>query len=329
MYVMHVCPQCMSFMYVIGIRPPFMSCMYVLNVCHCICPCMFAATPAKGTNKSTGTPSRTTAAAAVATASVSATERTEQSDVAEVTAVPVPNAVSVCAFNAMEIETLAQERKVDKLQELAAKAIALVKATLVPLKGWRSALPTWVGKGKAAAKKKGWRGLKSWVKDPDLCHSWVQKAVDFYAETIGVPPVITGVKKRKRKRKHSAKGHTRGQVALSHDTTNSIDYQGTFLLILAAHYCLHAKPTVDDGTDAAHAVIAVMMEPKTKKALLSTVCRVCMSFKYVLDVCHACVSLVYAVNVCHACVSLVYVLNVCHACMSSMYVVHICHACYR
>ena len=86
-----------------------------------------------------------------------------------------------------------------------------------------------------------------------------------------MPPVISGVKKNGKKRKRA--GHTRGQVVLCEDEgPDRIDFQSIFILVVAAHYCLHASPTVEDGTEASHAVLAVLMQPETLKVVLSTVC---------------------------------------------------------
>lgn len=182
--------------------------------------------------------------------------------------------VSVKQFCAMEIESLSQDRKITELRTLAHQAIDLVTNQLPPpSKGWRAHMPIWKNKNN----KKTTRGLKSWVKDESFCFTWLQDGVEFYAQTIGAPPVITGTKKKTKKRKRGV-GHTRGQHVLSEARgANLIDYKSIFVLVVAAHYCLHARPVVEDGTDASHAVIAVLMEPATLKAVLSTVCNYNMS----------------------------------------------------
>jgi len=169
------------------------------------------------------------------------------------------------AFCSLDVISAAQERKMDELADLATKAIEFVQKLTPPSKGWREEMPIWDNN-----KKK--RCMKKWVKDESFCFTWIQAAVDFYAGTIGVPPVVTGVKKKHKKRKRG-RGHTRGQTLLSKaDGDKRIDYRSTFLLIIASYYCLYSKPLVEDGTDAAHAVLAVLMEPKTLKVVLSTVC---------------------------------------------------------
>ena len=190
------------------------------------------------------------------------------------------------AFCAMKVVSLAQDRKTDELHAAAKAAIATVKKLPTPANGWRGEMPGWLKKGKEGDKAHKTRGLKAWVKDPSFCFSWLQQGVDFYSGTIGSPPVETGVKTKSKKRKR-AKGHTRGQIVLSKAAANNtIDYKSTFLLVVVAHYCMHAKPVVEDGTDASHAVLAVMLEPETTKVVLSTVCHVHVSYNSVMKICH-------------------------------------------
>ena len=37
------------------------------------------------------------------------------------------------------------------------------------------------------------RGLAAWVKDEGFCSVWIQDAADFYTQTIGRVPVVSGV----------------------------------------------------------------------------------------------------------------------------------------
>ena len=64
---------------------------------------------------------------------------------------------------------------------------------------------------KSAHGKSASRGLTPWGKDKDFCNSWIQQAVRFYADVVGPPPVITGVRSSKSKFR---RGHTRGQPYL-------------------------------------------------------------------------------------------------------------------
>ena len=273
--------------------------------------------------------------------------------------------MSVKVFEALKVASLAQDRKINELRALAQTAIAQVTKITTPSKGWRAHMPVWPGKvdkTKKMTKTRKKRALKAWVKDQSFCFAWLQAAVEFYACTIGVPPVITGamhichacascmcvmhvchvgVKKKRKSKKRKRSGHTRGQNVLCETTgENHIDFKSIYILVVAANYCLNATPVVDDGTDASHAVMAVIMEPPTLKAILSTVyslMRVCHACTHV---CHACVSCVYAymscvraMHMCHACVSCVYgcvscvcVMRVCHACVPCIGVILVCHA---
>ena len=84
--------------------------------------------------------------------------------------------------------------------------------------------------------------------------------------------MIAGVLSKKKKSRFT-KGCTRGQLTLIRAAgVHARDYLTPFLVIMASYYCHVAKPAVEDGTDAANAVFAVMLEPGTQKQLLSTVC---------------------------------------------------------
>ena len=185
----------------------------------------------------------------------------------------------VKAFDSMQVYSLAQDRKIKQIRALAGKAIDMITKKLkAPSKGWRAHMPIWLKKVKP--KKRGSRGLKAWSRDESFCGAWLQEAVEFYGETIGVPPVVTGVRKKVKKKKTKGarlnrRGHTRGQIVLSQaHGSNLIDYRTIFQLVVAAYYVQVASPVVEDGTDASHAVLAVIMEPATFKAILSTVCHV-------------------------------------------------------
>lgn len=107
----------------------------------------------------------------------------------------------------------------------------------------------------------------------------------FYSQTVGRPPVVSGVLTKKKKGKFS-KGHTRGQhVLVKAAGPHLSDYKTPFLVVMAVWYCHIAKPGVEEGTDAAHAVLAVMLEDGTCRALLSTVC--------VIQICYQGMSLMY------------------------------------
>ena len=121
---------------------------------------------------------------------------------------------SAQAFDSLKVVSLAQDRNIEQVRALSLRAIKMVSEIEPPVVGWRKMLPTWIPK----KKKKGkiTRGLKAWVKDKGLCNTWIHDAINFYTMTIGVPPVITGVKRKKKTKKSKGpRGHTRGQTPLS------------------------------------------------------------------------------------------------------------------
>ena len=67
---------------------------------------------------------------------------------------------------------------------------------------------------KTKSGKTVYRGLAPWCKDLHFCNSWIQQAARLYADVVGPPPVVTGVKSKLRAKALRAKGHTRGQMHL-------------------------------------------------------------------------------------------------------------------
>ena len=146
--------------------------------------------------------------------------------------------------------------------------------------GMAQDLPLWCGLGVR-------RGLESWgarvyTKYPNAPRAWevslcavsVQKALNWYLMNVGLPPVVTGVKAKKRSKKKKSKrygsGHTRGQKVLAR-AKNPIDLLTPFILVVHAHYCHHLNPRVEEGTDADDAVLYTITRPQIKKRLLSSV----------------------------------------------------------
>ena len=215
---------------------------------------------------------------------------------------------SVCTtFRAQEIDKLAKARDIKNLRFLAMMAETKLKELPEPSQGWRSKMPLW--KARKTTDGKQGRGLTEWIKDKSFCHSWLQDAVTFYAETIGMPPVITGVKPIKKTKKRKRSGHTRGQLFLVQAKGRKhIDFKSVFIIVVAAHYCLKAKPVVEDGTEASNAVLAVLLQPSTLKVVLSTVCYMDMSYQYIIHIYHVVMSYL---------TSYIYVIHVIHTQMKS------------
>ena len=66
---------------------------------------------------------------------------------------------------------------------------------------------------------------------------------------------------------------TRGQLPLVRCEGNDLmDFRFMMAVVVAAYYCFHSRPPLEDGTDAANAVLAVLLEPQTIKSLVATVC---------------------------------------------------------
>lgn len=179
-----------------------------------------------------------------------------------------------------QVLQLAESDNLEELQKLGNSAIERIENLPEPDEGWSQALPLWCGLGVR-------RGLESWgarvyTKNPnaprawevDLCAVSVQKALNWYLTNVGLPPVVTGVKAKKRstrkKSKRYGSGHTRGQKVLARGK-NPIDLLTPFILVVHAHYCHHLNPRVEEGTDADDAVLYTITRPQIKKRLLSSV----------------------------------------------------------
>lgn len=148
----------------------------------------------------------------------------------------------------------------------------------------------------------------------------------------------------KAKKSKFTKGCTRGQLALVRAAgPHKRDYLTPFLVVMAVWYCHVARPAVEDGTDAAHAVLAVMLEPSMRKAMLSTVVYNRL-LQYTPYICHAIrhqdmssipvinVTLTRPTTICHRHMSSVCVISMCHQHISSIpsspYVICVCHQCH-
>ena len=116
------------------------------------------------------------------------------------------------------------------------------------------------------------RGLATWVKDEGFCSVWIQDAADFYTQTIGRVPVVAGVLSKLKGKGKFTKGCTRGQLCLVRAVGSlACDHMIPFVVVMAAFYCHVAKPPVEEGTDAANSVLAVMLlDEGTRKQILST-----------------------------------------------------------
>jgi hypothetical protein len=193
---------------------------------------------------------------------------------------------AVLQASSTKVLALARDSDLQSLATLARSSITLLHSIKVPDGGWNTQLPVWAGQGRK-------RGLACWGsrnaknkpqktklwQSNQVCRMVIQSALTFYADNIGLPPVVTGKKKKKGKQKKKklkvkcGSGHTRGQEELVPcEGAQHIDIHSTFTLVLHARYCTELKPPVEDGTDASFAVLNVLLDPLNRKRLISSVC---------------------------------------------------------
>ena len=80
--------------------------------------------------------------------------------------------------------------------------------------------------------------------------------------------MVTGVKgtKKIKKSKKFGSGHTKGQAMLvAGPAEDTIDLLKPFLFVLSAFYCMHLRPSVDEGTEAETAVLATLAGDNCRK----------------------------------------------------------------
>ena len=140
----------------------------------------------------------------------------------------------------------------------------------------------WAGKGRD-------RGLSSWGERvpkksagrpkrwevPSICRQIIMQALDFYSDTIGLPPVVSGVppstprSKKKKKKSKTGRGFQKNTPELVRGPKEStIDVLSTFVFSLHTYYCLHLNPPVDEGSDSEIAVFKTLMGDNCKTHLL-------------------------------------------------------------
>lgn len=157
-------------------------------------------------------------------------------------------------------------------------------------KRWATKMPLWQSKGHH-------RGLLPWGQHrkkkgtaviptggiPQVCRHAVIKAIAFYFQHLGLPPVKAGESMRKAIEAGRYKGPgdpddlvegaTRGQNVLVEllPPEGPMDLWSPFVLVVAAAYCHYIDPPVDDGTDASYAVVGFFQEKRVKTKLLAHV----------------------------------------------------------
>ena len=177
---------------------------------------------------------------------------------------------------------LAEQFQLRSLTELAEKTSRRLDELVEPSDGWEAAVPSWAGRGEARGLaewgsrdfKKKRKSQRKW-QSGGLCQMVIQHAITFYLRTIGLPPVVTGVrgkkkKKKNRRRQFGGSGHTRGQKVLVPEE-NPVDLCSLFMIVIHAYYCIHLDPPVDDGTDASDAVFFALCGDATRRRLMSSV----------------------------------------------------------
>ena len=155
--------------------------------------------------------------------------------------------------------------------------------------GWTVKLPIWAGMGRS-------RGLSSWGEKlpkkqssrarrwevKNICRQTIQDAMDFYIQTIGCPPVVTGMvptttrsKKSAKRARYGAGFHKHTPQLVEAPAEETIDMLSVFMFTVHIYYCLHLTPPVDQGTDAEVAVLKTIMGENCKSQLLR-----CMKTKF-------------------------------------------------
>ena len=199
------------------------------------------------------------------------------------------------AYKSAEVMQLARKFDLRALKKLAREcyqALELQHPDIQKKGGWASQMPTWRSRTHA-------RGLLGWGETRkkkadgtmaiitrkngvgELCRHPILKALDFYFNNIGVPPVVAGVPLRKALRNSefdreghpatSRRGHTRGQqrlVKMQPPLGEECDNLEPFLLVVSAAYCTFLDPQVEDGTTSSSAVLGFLKEKKVLLKLL-------------------------------------------------------------
>jgi hypothetical protein len=150
-------------------------------------------------------------------------------------------------------------------------------------------MPNWVGKGS----DRGLLGLGETRKDGkgeilrkkgslhELCRQPYIKTLNKWCDTVGAPPVVSGVSLKRAiaagrfpasYRPRTLARNTRNQqVLVPMPPAQELNLLQPFFLFMASGYCKELHPLVEDSSDAAKAVLGFMMQIKTKTQLLANV----------------------------------------------------------
>ena len=102
-------------------------------------------------------------------------------------------------------------------------------------------------------------------------------ALDFYSETIGLPPVQTGVpppergskkKKRSKKPRYGKGFHKTTPDLVPGESEDMIDLLTPFTFILHVYYCLHLDPPVEQDSESETAVMKTLCSENCQTQLL-------------------------------------------------------------
>ena len=182
-----------------------------------------------------------------------------------------------------------KQRNHKEIWRLANKAIKFVESLDALAKGdpeWTEQLPIWKGQDSD-------RGLSSWgeriSKDckrkqrwvvKGICRQIILRAIDFYCDVIGTPPVITGVppsaghvqKKKRQKKTRYGHGFQKATPELVLGTPEeTINTLYPFFFTLHIYYCTHLDPPVEQGTAAEVAVLKTIIGANCKNHLLRSI----------------------------------------------------------
>jgi len=156
--------------------------------------------------------------------------------------------------------------------------------------GYGPELPTWSNRGTdrgllgmGETRKGGKNGVILCKKGslPQLCRQPVMTTLNDWLYIVGVPPVVSGMSLKRaiatgrfppNYQPSTCGRNTRHQqVLVPMPPAQELNFLEPFLLFMAAGYCKKLCPPVEDGSDAAKAVLGFMMQKKTKTQLLANV----------------------------------------------------------
>ena len=185
----------------------------------------------------------------------------------------------------VQILNLAERHNLPELLNLADAAYKRMDSIATPPEGWDHYVPSWLGsddeRGLGAWGSRNYKSKnidRPWSEE-SVCRHTINKAVSKYVALIGLWPVRTGVrpKKKIKTKGRGGHGHTKAQKVLREacDGEPEVNLFRVFGIVVHAGYCHHLNPPVPAGSTAADAVMWMLHKPNVKRQLLKSV-RTCL-----------------------------------------------------